>query len=52
MLAARYRRHYTVSIDTYRREARRFNRSLDKILAVLYGRISHYNYLCSRDLTD
>ena len=52
ILAARYRRHYTVRIDDYRFDARRLRRDLAKLGALLWCDFGRYEYLRSLDLVD
>jgi very-short-patch-repair endonuclease len=52
MLAARYRRHYTISIEDYRWDARQLRRKLAKLDALLWGNIRRYNYFSSLHFDD
>jgi hypothetical protein len=52
MLAARYRRHYTVSIKDYRWDARQLRRRLAKLNALLWCDIRRYDYLCGLHFDD
>jgi hypothetical protein len=52
MLAARYRRHYTVSIEEYRWDARQLRRRLAKLEALLWCDVRRYQYLCSLHFDD
>jgi hypothetical protein len=52
MLAARYRRHYTVSIDDYRWDARQLRRYLAKVDALLWCNFRRYEFLCSLHFDD
>ena len=52
VVAARYRRHYTVSIDDYRWDARQLRRYFAKLEALLCCNFRRYEYLCSLHFDD
>ena len=52
VVAARYRRYYTVSIDDYRWDARQLRRFLAKLDALLWCNFRRYEYLCSLHFDD